>query len=152
MNDKNVKHLKSIATILDSQFEGPFKIRFGLDGILGLIPGLGDFITTCASLYILINAAKLGCGPATLIRMGFNIAVENILDMIPLFGNLFDFYWKSNLKNVALLERHLANPKKETRNSRILVIMILLSLTLILFSTVYFSYLVIVSIYSALFS
>lgn len=152
MNDKNVKHLKSIATILDSQFEGPFKIRFGLDGILGLIPGLGDFITTCASLYILINAAKLGCGPATLIRMGFNIAVENILDMIPLFGNLFDFYWKSNLKNVALLERHLANPKKETRNSRILVIMILLFLTLILFSTVYFSYLVIVSIYSALFS
>lgn len=152
MKERKIKHLKAIARILDTQFEGPFRIRFGLDGILGLIPGIGDFITTSASLYILINAAKLGCGPSTLIRMGFNIALENIVDMVPLLGNLFDFYWKSNLKNIALLERHLANPKEVRKNSRVLIISVLLFLTLILFSTVYLSFLVIMSLYSFIFS
>lgn len=152
MSDKRIKHLKAIAVILDSKFEGPLKIRYGLDGILGLIPGVGDFVTTCASLYILISAAKLGCGPAILIRMGANIALENILDMIPIFGNLFDFYWKSNLKNITLLEKHLANPKKENRNSKFIILLVIMFLIIMLFSTVYFSYLVVMSIYSALFT
>lgn len=144
---KKVKQLRAIAKILDSQFEGPFKIRYGLDGILGLIPGVGDLITTSASLYILIASARLGCGPSILIRMSLNIALENILDMIPLLGNIFDFYWKSNLKNMALLEKHLENPKKVARNSKLLIALLLLILVTILFGTVFVSFMVLKSIY-----
>ena len=149
-NQKKLEKLKSIAKLLDSQFEGPFRIKYGLDGVLGFIPGLGDFITTCASLYLLIASARLGCGPAVLIRMGFNIAIENIFDMVPLIGNLFDFYWKSNLKNIDLLEKHLANPKREATYSNLLVVFIVMLLILLLFSTVYFSFIVLKTIYISL--
>ena len=137
IKNKKVDELKALSILLDSQFTGPFGIKFGLDGIIGLIPGIGDLITTAMSVYILFQAATLGCTPATLTRMGLNIVIENIFDIIPIFGHLFDFFWKSNNKNIALLDQHLINPRAVTLKSRIILGgLILVLLTLLTLSAV----------------
>jgi hypothetical protein len=128
MNNSKVKHLKSLSVLLDSQFDGPFGFRFGLDGLLGLIPVVGDLATTIASVYIISQCAALGCTPATLIRMAMNVIIENVVDMIPFLGHVFDFYWKANNKNIALLESHLVNPKAVSFQSRLILIILCLLL------------------------
>lgn len=106
---------------MDSKFIGPFGIRFGLDGIIGLIPFVGDFIGSAISLYIMIQAGSMGCSPAVLVRMGLNLLIENVIEMIPFAGNVFDFFWKANNKNIALLESHTLNPKGATNQSRLVL-------------------------------
>ncbi len=106
---------------MDSKYQGPFGFRFGLDGILGLIPFVGDFFTTAISLYIVGQSALLGCSPSVLVRMGLNILFENLLDMIPVVGSVFDFVWKANNKNIELLESHLLNPAGATFKSRLVL-------------------------------
>lgn len=121
LRNKKIQDLRSLSTLLDSQFVGPLGIRFGLDGIIGLIPLVGDLVTTALSLYIVIQAAGLGCGPPVIIRMCLNILVENFIDNVPLFGHLFDFYWKSNNKNMDLLERNEFDPRGVSFGSRLVI-------------------------------
>lgn len=121
---------------------------FGIDGILGLIPGIGDIITTSISIYIIAQAAALGVGATTLIRMALNVGLENLFDMIPVVGNFFDFYWKSNVKNMALLEGHLAHPARETIKSRMIVALICFALLALLIASGYVSFLVLQTIFN----
>ncbi len=139
-NISKLGHLKSIATLLDSKFKGPFGTRFGIDAILGLVPFVGDFATTGFSLYILIQSANLGCSPSTIIRMALNIGIDNIFSAIPVLGNVFDFIWKSNTKNLALLESHLANPKSVIIRSRLILIAVLIVLVSFLALTGYLTF------------
>lgn len=118
---RSLDQLKKVSKLLDSQFEGPLGIKFGLDGILGFVPVVGDLVTTCVSLYIIVRSAKLGCSPTTLLRMAGNVALENLADSVPIVGNFFDIFWKANNKNVALLEAHIENPHHVTMKSRILI-------------------------------
>ena len=122
---EKLKRLKFLSVLFDSKFQGPFGFRFGLDGLLGLIPFIGDLIGAGVSFYIVTEAAMLGASPSVLIRMGFNIFLENLIDVVPIFGNLFDFYWKANDMNITLLETHLASPRKATFSSRLVLILIL---------------------------
>lgn len=139
---KDIKHLRNLSTLMDSQFRlGGF--RFGLDGLLGLIPGVGDIVTTGISIYIIAEAAKLGCSPATLIRMALNLAFENLADMVPVLGNVFDFLWKANSRNIDLLDKHLADPRHTTHQSRGVLLIIVLSLLSVLFVSLYVTFLVI---------
>lgn len=126
---------------MDSKFEA-FGFRFGIDALIGLVPVVGDWIGVFTSLYLISEAANLGVGRATLVRMGINVAVENIIDMIPLLGNVFDFYWKANDRNMELLERHLQNPPRETIKSRTVVGLIILSLLLLLIGTGYVTFII----------
>ena len=130
-----LNQLRTLGQLLDSRFEGPMGLRFGLDGLLGLIPVVGDLITSAISFYIIAQAAVLGCAPSTLVRMALNVMIENLIDIIPLVGNIFDFIWKANLKNLALLENHLAAPRKVTWQSRVIVGLIALSLLVVLLGT-----------------
>ena len=103
--------LEWLALWLDTVFRIPgVGIRFGLDAILGLVPGIGDVTTSVASLYILNAAHRQNVPRITLTRMSLNILLETIVGAIPLVGDLFDVYWKSNQRNVELLRRHLAAP------------------------------------------
>ena len=105
-----------LARWMDSAFTVPgTNIRFGLDSLIGLLPGAGDTITSLVSLYILSAAHRKGASKATLLRMGFNVAVDLVVGAIPLLGDLFDVYFKSNQRNVALLQRHLAATPVESR-------------------------------------
>lgn len=118
---KNLDNLKMISRLMDSQFQGPFGVRFGLDGVLGLIPFLGDFITNVISIYILSQAALMGCSASVLLRMGVNLVIENTFDLIPFFGTFFDFYWKANEKNIELLQRHSLDPKGASLESKLVL-------------------------------
>ena len=108
-----------LAHMLDDVFVIPGTgVRFGLDGLLGLIPGLGDTLTSLASFYILAAARRHGVPRVTLVRMAGNIAVDYLLGMLPLLGDIFDVYWKANRRNVQLLQRHLATSPVESRHAR----------------------------------
>jgi len=127
-NDERLARLRLLADWLDTRFKGPFGIRFGLDPLIGLVPFLGDLITTIISAYILIEASKLGCSPAILARMGINVAIENLLGQLPLLGAIFDFLWRANDKNLRLIEAHEINPARVTWRSRLFVGVILVAL------------------------
>lgn len=106
---RSLDRLRTIARLLDARFGIPGTgLRFGLDSLLGLIPGLGDGAMALVSLYILVEAHRLGVRPVTLARMTGNVALDLGLGAVPVLGDIFDFFWKSNLRNVALLERDLA--------------------------------------------
>jgi len=93
----------------------------GLDPILGLIPGIGDAAGAVLAAWILLEAFRMGASRATLVRMAGNVALDAGLGAIPVLGDIFDFAWKANLRNVALLERHLIDPARAMRADRSLV-------------------------------
>ena len=97
-----------LADWLDARFRIPgTNWRFGLDGLIGLAPGIGDTLTTLASLYLVAEAWRLGVGKRTLARMIANVAIDSVIGAVPVAGDLFDFVWKANRRNIALLERDL---------------------------------------------
>lgn len=113
---ERLNRLRTIARLLDARFGIPgTRFRLGLDSILGLVPGIGDAATAAVSLYILVEARRLGVGVPTLARMGWNVAVDLGLGAVPLVGDVFDFFWKSNLKNMALLEADLERRARRGR-------------------------------------
>lgn len=110
------RELELLAEWLDSIFQIPgTKIRFGLDALLGLIPGLGDTATSAASLYILLAASRYGVSRITMLRMAANIAVDYAVGSIPLLGDTFDVFWKANQKNVELLREHAKANQSQVR-------------------------------------
>jgi hypothetical protein len=146
-DQKNIAQLRSLSRLLDTKFQGPLGTRYGMDALIGLIPGVGDFITSALSFYIIAQATALGVSSATLIRMAINIIFENVIDMIPFVGNLFDFYWKANKMNLDLIESHLKNPTRETIQSRTVVALIFIVLLLMLIASGYITWLVIEALY-----
>jgi hypothetical protein len=100
-------------------------LRFGLDPILGLIPGAGDAAGAILAGWILVEAIRVGASRATLIRIAGNVALDGGLGAVPLLGDIFDFAWKANLRNVALLERHLAAPLRAERADRSFVALVI---------------------------
>ena len=105
-----------LARLLDSRYRVPGTgFRVGLDGLLGLIPGVGDLLTTGLGAWILVDAHRLGVGRGTLARMAGNLGVDFLVGTIPLVGDLFDFAFKANTRNARLLEREL-----EGRTSRVI--------------------------------
>ena len=104
---------------MDSAFEIPgLKWRFGLDAILGLIPGLGDTLTSLVSVYVLTAAAKHGVPKITLARMGLNLCIDYMVGAIPVVGDLFDVWFKANNRNMALLRRAVAVSSPQERRMR----------------------------------
>ena len=89
--------------------------RFGLDALIGLIPGLGDTSTTLVSFYILAAAVRHGVPKITLLRMGMNIGFDYLLGSLPVVGDVADAWWKSNQKNVALLRKRATVSAEEAR-------------------------------------
>lgn len=114
-----MSHLRKLSVLLDSQFIGPFGFRFGIDGLIGLIPFVGDFASTIISFYIIFQAAMMGCSPSVILRMGLNVLFDNLLDAFPGLGIFFDFFWKSNNKNIQIIEQHLVSPRTATVRSRL---------------------------------
>ena len=99
--------LKRLADLMDAAFRIPGTQRkIGLDSLIGLIPGVGDLATTTVSLYIIREAWLLGLPKRKLAKMTWNVAVDAVVGAVPLFGDLFDFAFKSNSKNVALIAKH----------------------------------------------
>lgn len=115
---QKLSQLRSIANTMDSAILIPgTNIRIGLDGFLGLIPGIGDFAGLVISSYFILVAAQLQVPKIVLARMGWNILVDTLVGSIPFFGDLFDFAWGANRMNLALLERYVVDPKRAKHGS-----------------------------------
>ena len=103
--------LVKLVRILDDAIRIPgTRIRLGLDPILGLLPGIGDVVGGALTGSVIVEAARLGASPAVLLRMLGNLALDGLLGMVPLLGDLFDIGWKANRRNLILLEAHLRDP------------------------------------------
>jgi hypothetical protein len=122
---RELERLKRLSRLLDSAIGIPgTRYRFGLDAIVGLVPGIGDAIGAIFSTYIIFRAARLGASNAILTRMIGNVAVDTIVGEIPLLGDLFDVGFKSNLRNLSLLEQHVHRPAAtKTESRRVLLVL-----------------------------
>jgi hypothetical protein len=114
---RELSRLERLAEWLDAKYEMPFGIRVGWDGILGLLPVVGECVTTLISGYLIARAAMLGASTPVLLRLGWNVAVDDGISLLPFVGWLGDFAWKSNLKNTRLLRAHLTDPRTARRRS-----------------------------------
>ena len=143
-----ISKLRRISRLLDNAISIPgTKIRFGLDPILGLLPGGGDTITGGMAAYIVVEAARMGVPREILGKMVGNIIIDSFAGTIPVVGDLFDVGWKANVKNMELLEEHIdiAELGKSDRAARtlsdrlfILGLILLLSLIILGFATIAF--------------
>ena len=107
--DERLRWVERIARLMDSQFRLPgTQFRFGLDPLLGLVPIVGDLSTTVVSVALLLTMLRHGASGAVVVRMALNILLDTVVGAVPLLGNVFDFAYKSNERNVALLRRHYA--------------------------------------------
>lgn len=93
--------------------------RIGLDAIVGLIPGFGDTATSLVSFYILAAAVRYGVPKVTLLRMGLNLGIDYLVGSLPLVGDLFDAWWKSNQRNVDLLSKRATVSASEARKGEL---------------------------------
>ncbi|MCF8482322.1 MAG: DUF4112 domain-containing protein [Rhodospirillum sp.] len=117
--DARLHRLDTLAHWMDDRFRVPgTSFHVGLDGLLGLAPVLGDLIGLGVSLHILASARRLGAPASLLRRMGATIALDTLVGCLPLGGDLFDFAYKANRRNVTLLKRHL---EQEMRRDRIAI-------------------------------
>jgi ABC-type antimicrobial peptide transport system permease subunit len=99
--------LRSWADLLDARFRIPgTRIRFGLDPILSLVPGLGDLASPIFAVVLLVHAIYLGVPRVVMLRMLANAMVDAVIGAVPIVGNVGDVFWRANLANLALLERH----------------------------------------------
>lgn len=100
--------LAALAELLDSRYRIPgTSWRFGLDAILGLVPGIGDALVALPAVYLIWRARQLGVPTSLLVRMAANVGFDTMLGSVPVAGNIFDLFFKSSRRNLALLRRHI---------------------------------------------
>ena len=130
--NESLRRVRVVATVLDDAIRIPgTNIRFGLDPVIGLVPGLGDLLGGAASAYIILEAARAGASASILVRMAANVGIDTLIGALPVIGDLFDFAWKSNARNVRLLARHVDAPVETRRASTALLVAVLGTLALI---------------------
>ena len=114
--------LENLSHYLDGLFRVPGTgWRFGLDSLIGLVPNVGDTLTSFASFYILIAGVRYGVPKITLLRMAFNIGLDYLVGTIPFLGDAFDFVWKANKQNMDLIRTRSAGKGKGTTSDYIFV-------------------------------
>jgi uncharacterized protein DUF4112 len=129
------RNIRALARFLDNSISIPgTDWRFGFDAVVGLVPVVGDLIGGSLSAYILLEAARAEVPILTLARMLANVGIDTLVGSVPALGDLFDAAWKANMKNVVLLERHLAvsaPPAQEKRSVIGATILAMIALVLI---------------------
>ncbi len=145
--------LDNLAFYLDGLFRVPGTgWRFGLDSLIGLIPNVGDTLTSFASFYILLAGVRYGVPKITLLRMAFNIGLDYVVGTIPFIGDAFDFFWKSNQQNMDLIRTRATGKDTATTSDYLFVFGIIGVLILILIGSIMISLYVIGAIFWELFT
>lgn len=112
--DPRIEDVEAVARWLDYAFELPGGFRFGMAGIIGLIPGIGDVFDALVSLYIIARAIQLRIPRVAVARMLVNVGIEALAGSVPFIGDLFDIAFKANRRNYQLLKSHLLQPERQT--------------------------------------
>ena len=135
----NFRHLDWLAKLMDAQFRVPgTNFRFGLDGIIELIPGAGDLSTFAVSAYLMTLMAKNGASGYVLARMGMNVMIDALIGSIPIIGDLFDIAFKANMRNVRLMKEHYVEGRHRGSAWKVLLpvlIVVLLFVVAIIYGT-----------------
>lgn len=109
-----LRRLRRLSHLLDNAIGIPgTPVRFGIDPILGLVPGIGDFLGSALSIYIVVEAARWGIPRTALVKMVSNILFDTVFGTVPVIGDFADVAWKANVKNIVLLEEHLDLPPQQ---------------------------------------
>jgi hypothetical protein len=135
------RELEVLSQIMDNQFRVPvLGWRFGLNAIIDLVPEFGDIATTIVALYILVSAVRYRVPKITMLRMGLNIAIYFVGGLIPFAGDLFDAWWKPNIRNINLLRRRATVSAEEARRGRtsdwLFVVLIIGTVLALLFGSI----------------
>jgi len=118
----SLARLRRYADWLDSGIQIPgLGWRIGFDAILGLVPGVGDTAGAVLGGWVCVEALRMGVSAPTLARMLLNLALDSTVGAVPVLGDLFDFVWKANVRNIELLERHQGDPVRARRSDRVFV-------------------------------
>jgi len=145
--------LENLSHYLDGLFRVPGTgWRFGLDSLIGLVPNVGDTLTSFASFYILLAGVRYGVPKITLLRMAFNIGLDYIVGIVPFIGDAFDFFWKSNKQNMDLIRERATGKDKGTTGDYIFVFGIIGFLILLLVASILVSIYIIWAIFYELFT
>lgn len=126
MKDKGsrIQRLRGWADLLDSAFRVPgTNFRFGLDPLVGLIPGVGDLVSPVFVVVIIWHAAALHVPKVVIARMAINAIIDGVVGAVPIVGDAFDFVWRANDWNMALLERHATPGRRPSSGDYLFVIL-----------------------------
>lgn len=132
LDPRRMACLRRVGWLLDNSIPIPgTRFRLGIDQIIGLVPGIGDLVGGVLSLYIIVEAWRLGVPRGLLARMGWNVAIDTLVGEIPLLGDLFDIGFKANIRNLALLDGFAERPAEVRRSSRRFVALLVVGLVLL---------------------
>lgn len=135
----DLKWIDKISEVMDSRFRVPgTRFRFGLDPILGLLPGLGDATSLAVSGILIFYMARYGASRKLVIMMAGNVLLDALIGSIPVIGSVFDFFYKANEKNISLMKRHYHEGKYQGRGTGLLItisIVIIIFIGLIIYGT-----------------
>lgn len=127
-----VNRLRRLSHLLDNAIPIPGTgYRVGIDPILGLLPGGGDTVAGALGAYIIVEAARMGLPRKVVGQMVGNIIFDSLVGIVPVLGDLFDVGWKANVRNIALLEKHLHLTPHNRKSDRFFIIGLIIVLTLI---------------------
>ncbi|CAN5146293.1 DUF4112 domain-containing protein [soil metagenome] len=123
----SLKHVEVLSKLMDNRFKVPgTDIRFGLDGIIGLIPGVGDLAGFAVSAYLITIMSKNGASGFVLARMMLNVIIDTALGMVPVVGDIFDFAFKSNVRNMRLMNEYYEEGKHRGSARKVIVPLLIL--------------------------
>jgi hypothetical protein len=117
-----MQNLNRLAKLMDAQFRVPgTEIRFGMDAIIGLVPGVGDFISFLISSYMISTAVNKGASGFVLARMVLNVGIDAIIGAIPILGDIFDVAFRANQRNMRLLQQHYHEGRHQGSARRVVI-------------------------------
>jgi hypothetical protein len=135
IEDASINRLKFFSKLLDNHFRIPgTQFRFGFDGIIGLIPYVGDVFTFIVSGYLIIIMIRKGAGGKVLLKMVWNIWIDSALGTLPVIGDIFDFRHRANIKNIELLSEFVEEGKHQGSATSIILFLIFILIVLIALS------------------
>jgi len=144
LDQRRLDRLWRVGWLLDNSIPIPgTRFRLGIDQLIGLVPGIGDLIGGVLSLYIIVEASRMGVPRGLLARMGWNVAVDTFVGEVPILGDLFDIAFKANIRNLALLDGYLQRPAEVRRASRRFAALLVLGLVLLTAGAIAFAVLLV---------
>ena len=144
LDPRRLARLRRVGWLLDSAIPSPgTRFTLGIDQIIGLVPGIGDLVGGFLSLYIILEAARIGAPRGLLLRMGWNVAVDTLVGEVPVLGDLFDIGFKANIRNLALLDGYLQRPVEVRRASGRFAALLVVGLLLLTAGAVAFAVLLV---------
>ena len=127
-----LKNLDALAKLMDAQFKIPgTNIKFGLDALIGIIPGVGDFAGFIISGYMMIIMANNGASGFLLARMAINVFIDSLVGSVPLLGDIFDVAFKANQRNMKLMHEHYVEGRHRGSAWKIILPLLLILLLLV---------------------